>query len=244
VLRHAARALELLPATDRAWLEARLVATLAEAISNDPEKGDGAAIWHRDVLPDAERVGNLAGAVAALRALAPDALDDPRMPAHRWRVDGDDVILEERRTSRTSRWRATTATLGVLAIRTTIGQVPGNTTRVVDISAYPEPLRQLLRDLATPIILDAALLPGDAAAMRAGLLDADSIRQRALAGAWQLVARDGVDDAGIVVHGALDLYHVEHLPIPAPEQAEALVQLAGLPASPMRTALMERFGIG
>ncbi len=82
------------------------------------------------------------------------------------------------------------------------------------------------------------------AAMRAGLLDADSIRQRALAGAWQLVARDGVDDAGIVVHGALDLYHVEHLPIPAPEQAEALVQLAGLPASPMRTALMERFGIG
>jgi uncharacterized protein DUF3536/glycosyl hydrolase family 57 len=243
VLRHAARALELLPATDRAWLEARLVATLATAVSNDPEKGDGAAIWQRDVLPDAERIGNLAGAVAALRALAPDALNDAQMPAHRWRVDGDDIILEERRTGRTSRWQATTTTLGVLAIRAAVGLVPGNATRVVDISAYPEPLRQPLRDLATPIILDAALLPADAIALRAGLLDADTLRQRALAGAWQLVARDGLDDAGIVVHGALDLYDVEHVAIPATEQAEALLWLDKLPVSAMRAGLMERFGI-
>lgn len=244
VLRHAARVLDLLPADVAAPLEAQLVDTLRHAVSNDPAKGNGADIWYRDVLPEAERVGNLAAAVGALRALAPSALDEPEMPAHRWHVEGDDVILEERRTGVRTRWRVDTMTPGVVPIHATVRPLPGTAPRVVTLAAYPEPIRMLLRQLATPIILDAALSTADMAALRAGLLDGPALRSRALAGAWALVRRDGLDEAGIVVHGALDLYDLAAAPLPDSARADALEQLTDTLASPVRDTLMERFGLG
>lgn len=243
VLRHAARALELLPAMDNGRLEAALVATLSQAHSNDPEKGSGADIWRRDVLPDASAPATLAAGIAALRALAPDALDDLKMPAHWWRIDGDDIVTVHTRTGLESRWQVDTVTLGVVAIRSNVHTIPGSAARSVGIAGYPWPVRSLLREIATPIVLDAALSPEDMAAMRAGLLAPEAVRIRALAGAWRLVRRDGLDEAGIVVHGALDLYDLENVPMGDAEQSEALTQLAACPTSPMRTSIAARFGV-
>ena len=243
VMRHAARALELLPPDDSAPLEAVLLARLAHAWSNDPEKGDGAAIWRRDVVPGADAPATLAAGIAALRELAPDALESAPMPAHRWRVDGDDIILTHIRTDLESRWRVETVTRGVIAIRARVNSVPATVERLVKLEGYPWPIRTVLGEIATPIILDAALSSADALALRAGLLDRDTLRLQALAGAWRLVARDGLDAAGIVVHGVLDLYDLEVLPIGDVEQADAFAALAKEPATEMRRSVAERFGI-
>lgn len=243
VLRHATRALELLPSADSARLEAALVATLAHAQSNDPDKGDGATIWRRDVLPDAAGPAHLAAALGALRELAPAALDDWHMPAHDWRVDGDDIVTIHRRTGGESRWHVEPVTLGLLAIHADVGTVPATVARVVRIAAYPEPIREALREIATPMVLEATLTPGDAAALSAGLLDQAAARGRALAGAWLLVARDGLDDAGIVVHSVLDLFDLDAVPISDAQRADAFVRLTAQPMTPMREALAERLGI-
>ena len=92
VLRHAARALDFLPPATAAALEATLLGTLAHAHSNDPAEGDGIAIWRRDVLSEANGAARLAAGLAALRDLAPDALDELVMPTHTWRIDGDDIV--------------------------------------------------------------------------------------------------------------------------------------------------------
>ena len=243
VMRHAARALELLPSGESAPLAEALLERLAHAQSNDPEKGDGAAIWRRDVLPGMAAPANLAAGIAALRELAPDALDGAPMPAHRWHVDGDDIILTHIRTSQESRWRVETVTHGVIAIRARVNGVPATVERLVKLEGYPWPIRTVLGDIATPIILDAALTPDDAQALSTGLLDLATLRPLALAGAWRLVARDGLDAAGIVVHGALDLYDLEVLPLGDVEQADAFAALANEPATEMRRSLAERFGI-
>ena len=243
VLRHAARALELLPPGEAAPLEAALVATLSQAQSCDPLKGSGADIWHRDVLPDASAIATLAAGIAALRSLAPDALDDLRVPVHTWRIDGDEIVIIHARTGRESRWRVETITLGVVAVRANVESVPSSAARTVSIAGYPWPVRALLREFVTPIVLDATLSRDDTAALRAGLLDSATVRIRALNGAWRLVTRDGLDAAAIVVHGAIDLYDVENAPIGDAEQTDAYRHLAKWPASATRKALAERFGI-
>lgn len=243
VLRHAARALELLPAADRARLEAALVTTLAQAQSNDPTKGDGAAIWRRDVIPDAAGPAHLAAGLGALRELAPAALDDVHMPAHEWRMDSDDIVTIHRRTALELRWQVEPVTLGVLATRAHVRTIPGTVARIVGIAAYPEPIRRALREIATPIILDAALTADDRAAIRAGLLDQPVSRDRALAGAWLLVARDGVADAGVVVHGVLDLFDLDAVMVPDAQRTDAFERLTAQPAGPAREALALRLGL-
>ncbi len=243
VLRHAARAIELLPKADGAQLEPALVATLAHAQSNDPAKGDGAAIWRRDVLPDAAGPAHLAAALGALRELAPEALDDVRMPAHDWRVDGDDIVTIHRRTGLESRWQVEPVVRGVLAIHAQVRAIPGGGARIVAAAAYPEPIRTALRAIATPIVFDATLSADDRAAVGAGLLDRDGAYDRALAGAWALVARDGVADAGIVVHSVLDLFDLDGLIVSDAQRADAFEHLVTAPASTMRDALAGRLGI-
>lgn len=243
VLRHAARALDLLPRADRARLEPALLATLAQAQSNNPAKGNGAEIWYRDVLPDAEGPARLAAGLGALRDLSPDALDDITMPAHDWRVDGDDIIVQHRRTGRECRWHAEPVTLGVMAIRAQVRAVPGTGTLVVGIADYPEPVRQAFREIATPVIYAAALAEDDAAMLQAGLLEPASARARALDGAWRLIERDGLDDAGVVLHGVLDLFEFENLKPVDDARAGAFVRLVAFPASRMRESLAERFDL-
>jgi hypothetical protein len=226
-LRHAARAIELLPKTDGVPLEQALVATLARAQSNDPAKGDGAAIWHRDVLPDAAGPAHLAAGLGALRELAPEALDDVRMPAHDWRVNGDDIVTIHRRTGIESRWQVEPIVRGILAIHAYVRTVPATVARIVAVAAYPEPIRNALREIATPIVFDATL----------------TIDDRALARAWALVARDGIDEAGIVVHSVLDLFDLDALLISDAQRADAFERLMTQPATTIRDALAARLGM-
>jgi hypothetical protein len=244
VLRHAARALDLLPRADATRLEAALLATLAQAESNDPAKGNGATIWFRDVLPDAGGPARLAAGLAALRDLSPDTLDDVRMPAHDWRVDGDEIIVRHRRTGRECRWVAEPFVQGVLAMRTSVRAVPASSPVVIGIMDYPEPIRRALRETATPLIYAAALNDDDTAMLQAGLLEAPSARSRALVGAWRLIERDGLEDAGVVLHGVLDLFELDNLKPSDDARAEAFLRLAALPASPLRESIAERFDVG
>ncbi|HEY4321610.1 MAG TPA: DUF3536 domain-containing protein [Gemmatimonadales bacterium] len=242
VLRHAARALELLPDADAMRLEGPLVATLATAHSNDPEKGDGAAIWQRDVLPDAAGPAHLAAGLGALRELAPGALDDVIMPAHRWEVDGDALVLMQVRIGEQSRWHVAGIVNGVIATHADVRLLPDGIPRVVSVAAFPDPIRGALREAATPLVLDAALVPTDMVQLRAGLLDRDAARERALYGALALLARDGME-AGVVAHGVLDLYDLEHARPSDAARASAFLHLAALPAAPIRDLLAERFGV-
>jgi hypothetical protein len=242
-LRHAARALDLLPGADCARLEAALLATLAHARSNDPAKGNGVAIWQRDVLPDANGPARLAAGLGALRDLSPDTLDDVHMPAHDWQVDGDEIIVRHRRTGLESRWVAEPCILGVLALRTKVRGGPGSSPAVFGITDYPEPIRRALREVATPLIYAAALGDDDAAMLQAGLLDPASARDRALAGAWRWIGRDGLDDAGVVLHGVLDLFELDNLKPSDHARAGAFLRLAGFPASPLRESIAARFDV-
>ncbi|MGH7593944.1 MAG: DUF3536 domain-containing protein [Gemmatimonadales bacterium] len=243
VMGHAARALDLLPPADRAPLEAALLATLAQAHSNDSAKGTGAEIWYRDVRPEAQGPARLAAGLAALRDLSPDGLDDVVMPAHTWRIDGDDIVVQHRRTSRECRWHAEPITVGVLAIRTHIRAVPPPNPTIVGIGDYPEPIRQALREIATPLILAAALSAADATLLHGGVLEPAVARCRALAGAWKLIERDGLDDAAVVLHGVLDLFDLESLAVSDDARTDAFVRLAAFPTSHVRDALAERFGL-
>ena len=243
VLRHAARALELLPTADRYRLETELVLTLQHAHSNEPDKGDGAMIWHRDVLPGAAGPAHLAAGLGALRDLAPGALDEVRLPAHHWHVDGDDLVTIHQRTGQETRWQVEPVRLGVVALHATVRTGPTDPEHIIGITAYPEPIRTVLREIATPMVLDAALAPEDRAAVRGGLLDPAAARDRALAGAWRLVARDGLDAAGIVVHGVLDLFDLDALPVSDAQRANAFIHLAAQPATAARDALAQRLWI-
>lgn len=243
VLRHAARALDLLPPADGATLEVPLLETLARAQSDDPAKGDGATIWRRDVVPASRGPAQLAAGLAALRELAPDALLDVRMPAHDWRIEGDDLVLRHRRTDRTCRWHAEPVTLGVFSTRVHVRRVPASGADVVAIAAFPDEIKKTIRTVAAPMILEAALSADDAAALAAGLLELENVRARALRGAWALIDRDGLDDAGIVMHGVLDLHALDDVVLDDVVRAEALTRLREHSPSHMRDSLAERFGV-
>jgi hypothetical protein len=243
VLRHAARALDFLPGSDRERLESALLATLAQAASNDPAKGNGAAIWQRDIVPERTGPARLAAGLAALRELSPDALDDVHMPAHDWRLDRDRIVLRHRRTGRECSWRAETEVHGVLAARTRVTTGSGSTALVVGIADYPMPVRSILRAIASPLIYAAALGHADGELLRSGLLDPEAARARALTGAWQLIARDGLDGAAVVLHGVLDLFDLECLHPDDAARAEAFTRLRELAPSRERESLARRFGL-
>lgn len=243
VLRHAARALEFLPAVPARALEEALLTALAEAVSNDATKGNGVDIWRRDVLVEADGPARLAAGIAALRELAPDALDDLRVPSHAWRLDGDTIVTHHRRTDREYRWRAEPRVLGVVANAVRVMPLDGGETRDFGIAVYPSPARALLRAVARPVILDATLDPTDLGRLQDGLLDLADGRAAALRGAWEIVVRDGLDQADVLVHAALDLFDLDEAELPDAERTEAFVRLGALAPSPARDALARRFAL-
>ncbi|MGH7524496.1 MAG: DUF3536 domain-containing protein [Gemmatimonadales bacterium] len=243
VLRHAARALDFLPSNERDRLESALLATLVQARSSDPAKGSGAAIWERDIISESAGPARLAAGLAALRELSPDALDDVRMPAHDWRLDGDTIVVRHRRTGRECGWRTEPETLGVLAVRTRVSAGSGRHGLVVGIADYPLPIRSVLRVIAAPLIFAAALGDADSHLFRAGLLDPASARARALAGAWQLIERDGLVSAAVVLHGVIDLFDLDCIRPDDTARAEAFIRLGAFPPSHERKSLAQRFGL-
>lgn len=97
VLRSAARALDLAgPGAEP--IERALRATLAEAVSHDPERGDGARLWDHEVRthpPAAWRAAAVAGYRSELGAHAPEATAGAFRVAY-----GDGVRIEDQRTGR------------------------------------------------------------------------------------------------------------------------------------------------
>lgn len=245
VLRHAARALELLPVGVREPLEAALLETIGQAESNDPSKGNGIAIWQREVLSEASGPARLAAGVAALRDVTPDALDDLVLPAHLVRLEGDDIVLEHRRIDEVTRWRAETVVAGVVPMRVHVRRVDiaGETAEHFAISLVPRPVRELLLAAARPMVFDATLDDAQREALRDGLLAPETARMAALDGAWLLVGRDGLDEAGVVVHAALDLFDLDQTTPPDAAVVAAFEALAPLPQSPMRDALASRLAL-
>jgi hypothetical protein len=65
----------------------------------------------------------------------------------------------------------------------------------------------------------------------------------ALDGAWLLVGRDGLDEAGVVVHAALDLFDLDQATLPDPAVIAAFEALSPLPPSPVRDALASRLAL-
>ncbi len=242
VLRHAARAIEWLPDAVHGPLEAALLQTLGTASSNDATKGDGITIWQRDVVSAAQGTAQLAAGIAALRDVVPDALDDLTLPAHTFRLEGDDIITTHRRTEQQRRWRAETVVAGVVPLRIHVRRVDrvSEPAAHFPISALPGPVRTLLRAAARPMVFDATLSDVAREQLRDGLMDGDAARAAALDGAWELVARDGLEDAAVVVHAALDLFDLDLATLPDSAMVSAFERLVPLAPSPARDALATR----
>ncbi|MEP6591191.1 MAG: DUF3536 domain-containing protein [Gemmatimonadota bacterium] len=245
VLRHAARAIEFLPPPLHAALETALLSALREAHSNDPTKGDGVAIWYHEVMVESDGPARLAAGLAALRDMRPDGLDQLVLPLHTFRLEGDEVITRHRHTGHEYHWITESVTLGVVPIRVHVRLVDRDETmnRVVPISGYPGPVRTLLREVARPMVFEATLTPAERGQLADGLLDESEARQAAFEGVWRLVERDGLADAGMVIHAVFDLFDLDEVPFPDPVRVAAFEHLAPMPPSAMRRSLAERIGL-
>lgn len=244
VLRHAARALEFLPTNDADALRTALLSALAAAESNDPADGDGVIIWHRDVLTEADGTARLAAGLAALRELSPGADSDLVIPTHTWEYDGDDIATIHRRTGLTTTWRVEPLIHGLVAdgVRCVRRDQPEN---VLDIALARVPLliRRRLRDLAGPLVMDALLDEQGSERLAAGSLAPPEARDRALARAWDLVERDGLEVADVLLHSVIDLYILDEAPFTDRELGSAFERLSAFPVSARRALLAKRLGL-
>ncbi len=243
-LQHAARALDLIPADDREALETALLTALAMAESNDPADGNGAMLWRTTVAPGRLGVARLAAGVAALRDLAPDALDDLAVPAHDWSLAGDDVTIHHRRTGESTTWRSETVVLGVVAHRIHVHEYgDSGTGAVVAAVDLPRPVRELLRRIATPLVLEATIDPEAVNTLVSGAVDPVTIRSAALEGAIQIAGRDGLEVADVVIHAALDLFDLDGEAPSLLERSRTWQQLATMPGTAEARRLKERLGV-
>jgi hypothetical protein len=132
ILRYAACCLDMLGALgEHDDTEAAVLAALARAHSNDPDEGDGRAVWRRHVEASRVDPGRVAAHLAMTELLARD-----RWPAEAGRLDGYDVsrdlhdavdrggvavcagrvVLTHRRTRRTTGWTYAALHLGGLEV--------------------------------------------------------------------------------------------------------------------------------
>ena len=161
------------------------------------------------------------------------------------RLEGDDIVLVHRRIDEVTRWRGETVVAGVVPMRVHVRRVDiaGQAAEHFGIGVVPRPVRELLLAAARPMVFDATLGDAQREALRDGLLAPEAARMAALAGAWLLVARDGLDDAGVVVHAALDLFDLDQTPLPDTAVIAAFEALASRPPSPVRESLASRLAL-
>lgn len=244
VLRHAARALDFLPAVEREALAEALLDALRRAHSNDPAKGNGEAIWHGSVLATADGPARLAAGLAALRELDPALLDELVVPTHGWEFDGDQIVTIHRRTGRRLAWHAMPVVLGAVAARVHVRPLEeGGASRVIPLERVPPLLLERLRERAVPLVLEATLPLPARERMHRGLLDPEGARREAFAAACAAAAREGLERGAPALHAVLDLWMLDER-IPPPETVTAAFPLvAAAPPSRGRDALAERLGI-
>lgn len=143
------------------------------------------------------------------------------------------------------RWRAECVTPGVVPVHVNVRrpEQPDFPAELIFIAAIPAPVRALLLLAARPMVFDATLDSSHRDLLRDGLLTPDGARSAALDGAWRLVAQDGLEDAGVVVHAVLDLFDLEEVPLPDEARITALERLVPLAGSVMRDSLAARFSL-
>lgn len=243
ILRHAARALDLIPEADRLPLEAALVERLAETRSSDPDKGSGEEIWERDVIGGRGAVATLAAGLAALHALMPDPPVAYQPAAWDWEVKDGLLQMRHRASGQQRCWQASLTIDGVVAwhVRLT-DQING---RQIDVPAtgFTTPVLETLRQVALPMILDASLDADHRALLAGGLLDPEAALDAAWRGAWLLVEEDGLEQADILVHGVIDAWMLHRLPCPDHLRSNAFQRLQALPPSWSRQQLALRLGL-
>ncbi|HRP07652.1 MAG TPA: DUF3536 domain-containing protein [Gemmatimonadales bacterium] len=207
VLRHAARALDLLPVEDAGPLEAALISALHEARSNDATAGDGADIWLHDIVPGRLAEDQLAAGLLALRRFEREQPIELELPAHDWRFDDDELVLSDRRTGRERRWRGEVTTMGVVASRVRLTRSWSGEELEIDTFDLPAPVRERLATITAAFVLDITLHGGARLALDAGEMSPTDARRAALQGALDMLrSADIVDGGDVVLHAVLDLY--------------------------------------
>jgi hypothetical protein len=241
VMRHAARALDLVDDADRERLERDLVSVLSRAVANDPDDGNGAAEWEDFEIPGRLGVARLAAGFLALREFEREQPIELELPTHEWHFEDTDLVIVDRRTGDTTRWRGEVITMGVVASRVHINRVGTRGSIVVEAIDFPEPVRERLATVAAAYVLDVTLHGDARRALDAGELAPVDARRRALQGALSMVREAGLDgDGDLLLHGVLDLYALAGDWLTLEERASVWRELATMPDSPRRSRLAER----
>jgi hypothetical protein len=242
VLRHAARALDLLASPEESSvLERALVSTLAEARANDSSDGNGADIWQQDVLPGRLAVPRLAAGLIALQVFERELPITFTIPSHSWIVEGNYVHLTDLRTGEETRWIGEVISLGVVANRVHLRPAWGGASLVVEAIDFPEAIRTRIATIAAAFVFDATLGEAQRRALDSGLLDPVSARRAALEGALEILyPADAELVAAPLLHGVLDLWALAGESLSLEERALVWQHLAPLPHSIARTRLAER----
>lgn len=243
VMRHAARALDFLPATEAGALDITLRGALKQARSNEEIPRDGATIWRDDVLVTADGPARLAAGIAAVRELDQRLLDQLQLPTHTWELLPDGVCTIHRRTGTRTGFHTTPIVNGLVASRVHVRPIEGGGSRVIGMSAYPPAILALLRERATPEVLAATLPVEHSARLRSCQVDPETTRRLALEATWAMLEREGLERAHGIIHAVLDLWTLAELEIPDAVITEAFLHLRHAPPSIVRDGLAERLGL-
>lgn len=243
VLRHAARALEFLPALEADALDLTLRSALAQAWSNEETPRNGATIWQEDVLVTTDGPARLAAGLAALREWDPTLLDRLDIPTHTWELLPDGICTIHRRTGTRTAFRTTPIVTGMVASRVHLRPMEGGGSRVVMMSAYPPAILCLLREGATAEVVAATLPVQHSTRWRHCQLDPETTRRLALEATWALLAREGPERAHGTLQAVLDLWILAELDLPDSVITDAFLHLRDTPPSLARDALADRLGL-
>jgi hypothetical protein len=244
VLRHAARALDLVPPDEAALLEAALKAILAEARANDPADGNGAEIWEREIVPGRLAVPRLAAGLLALHVFEREQPITLDLPTHSWSIESNYVHLTDVRTGEQTRWLGEVVTMGVIASRVHLRPAWGGASMVIEAIDFPELLRTQLATIAAAFVFDVTLDSGQRRALDSGELDPADARRAALVGALGTILPDDIELAAApLLHGALDLYALAGVHLTLEERAIVWQRLAPLPESAERSRLADRLAL-
>jgi hypothetical protein len=243
VMRHAARALDLVATEESALLERALLSILTEARANDAADGDGAMIWATEIAPGRLATHQLAAGLLALREFEREQPIELELETHAWQIDSGEVQLTDLRTGEFSRWTGEVITMGVVASRVHLRRERGGSS-VVEAIDFPEALRAQLATIAAAFVFDATLNNSARRALDAAVLEPAEARRAALDGALHHIDRTGLaDGADLLLHGALDLFALAAAHPTLEERAAVWQRLALLPPSAVRARLADRLDL-